>query len=166
MSDETKKTEKTPKAGKKSRAKKKAPERQAPLTVRLNNPGAIEKPSSFTWQGQADVQQHSRFCTFESPEMGARAMLKVLATYRRRYNRRTVESVIKRWAPAVENYTEGYIKRVCRDAVIDRTTQISIPHYPRVAWAMAIVEAGYEAFPLEVFEEGMKLAEPIRWHRG
>ena len=137
-----------------------------PLTVRLNNPGAIETPSTFKWQGQSNVQRHSRFCSFDSPEMGARAMIKILATYRRRYKIHTIEDIIHRWAPSVENHTEGYIKRVCQDADIERDSKLRISEYPKVAWGMSIVEAGYAAFPLEVFEKGMKLAEPVRWYHG
>ncbi len=78
--------------------------------IRNKNPGNIRHGG--LWQGLAEVQSDSAFCTFESMEWGVRALLKVLQTYGRNHGLKTVHAVITRWAPPVENDTGEYVAHV------------------------------------------------------
>lgn len=71
-----------------------------PISERNNNPGNIRFPGG-----------HS-FRTFETPEDGIRAMAWQLGRYFRRDKIDTVEGLISKWAPSIENDTAGYIKAV------------------------------------------------------
>jgi len=80
-----------------------------PLGVRLNNPGNIEHGQE--WKGLAPAT-HKRFCSFEGPEWGIRAIHKTLQTYQNVHNLTTIRQFINRWAPSVENDTESYVEHV------------------------------------------------------
>lgn len=78
-----------------------------PRGIRNNNPGNIEK-NSIIWQGTKIAQTDDRFVTFETPEYGIRAMVKVLLTYQRKHGIKTLEGVFNRYAPKEENNTSAY----------------------------------------------------------
>lgn len=86
--------------------------KKLPRGIRNNNPGNIEW--SDPWQGLQPVGKRTdpRFCQFESPAYGIRAMARTLITYQDKHNIRTVTAAINRWAPPVENNTGAYIKAV------------------------------------------------------
>jgi hypothetical protein len=85
-----------------------------PFGIRINNPGNLEQTNPRTpWQGRvADyaLTQH-RFEEFENPVKGLRALNRDLIT---KYDRGldTVKKIITVYAPATENNTKAYIKRV------------------------------------------------------
>jgi len=79
---------------------------------RNNNPGNIDR-NATVWKGMSDVQPDVRFIRFNTPEYGIRALAKTLLTYNKKYGLCTVEQIIDRWAPPVENDTGAYIARVC-----------------------------------------------------
>ena len=91
---------------------------------RNRNPGNIDR-NATAWQGLAPVQSDSRFCVFNRPEDGIRALCKVLLSYYRKHGLKTVTGIVNRWAPPVENDSGAYIAHVSRilgvgeDAVID-----------------------------------------------
>lgn len=95
-----------------------------PLGVRNRNPGNL-RPSAEPWVGELRPPDERGYCRFDTPENGIRAMAKNLLAYQRKHNLRTVERIIARWAPGVENDTEAYIKHVCaqtgwrRDELLD-----------------------------------------------
>ncbi|MDE9591255.1 structural protein, partial [Xenorhabdus bovienii] len=51
--------------------------------LRNNNPGNIDHNPANKWQGQLphDLSIEKRFCRFESPEYGIRALIKLLINY-------------------------------------------------------------------------------------
>lgn len=98
-----------------------------PLGIRLNNPGNIEWGSS-SWQGlvpksksmyfKIGSKQQKRFCQFENPVMGIRAIAVTLITY---YDHRKADDgskidtplkIVERWAPSVENNVSAYAKQI------------------------------------------------------
>lgn len=85
-----------------------------PRGVRLNNPGNLEHGDP--WQGLATDQPDERFCKFNSPAWGFRALAVVLCTYQDKHAVRTIAQAITKWAPGNENDTGAYITAVCRDA--------------------------------------------------
>lgn len=99
---------------------------------RNNNPGNIDFNTKITWVGQLgreivpDGETYSpRFCRFDTPEHGIRAIAKILRTYIHEHDCKTVSDFITRWAPPTgpedradvpENDTKSYI-----DAVLQST---------------------------------------------
>lgn len=77
---------------------------------RLNNPGGIVQ-SSVKFMGET-TSTDPRFKAFVSPTMGIRALARVLVTYFNVRGLNTVEEIINRWAPPVENDTGSYVKDV------------------------------------------------------
>lgn len=74
-----------------------------PRGVRNRNPGNIDFNPANHWVGQIGKEPGSRFCLFDTPENGIRALRKLLHTYYNKHGLHTVASIIKRWAPEVEN---------------------------------------------------------------
>lgn len=92
--------------------------------IRNNNPGNIDfNATQFErdkWEGELGIEDHpsARFTTFISPEYGIRAMCKILLTYHHKRKANdgsaidTVQEVIDRWAPPIENDTDAYANAV------------------------------------------------------
>ncbi len=85
--------------------------------IRNNNPGNIERGAK--WQGLAvrsdmtpEQRRETRFCVFRAPSWGIRALVKIVKTYERKYSLDTVQDIINRWAPPVENDTSSYVDQV------------------------------------------------------
>ncbi|MBK8246192.1 MAG: hypothetical protein IPK85_02115 [Gemmatimonadetes bacterium] len=114
-----------------------------PLSIRLNNPGAIRQ-SSVQWAGMAP-EQDGPFVRFATPEAGIMAMSKNLDSYARRHGLTSIEGIVNRWAPPSENNTNGYVKRVADAMGVDPTQPLNLSD-PAVKSAlmeaMATVEAG------------------------
>lgn len=99
--------------------------KQLPRGYRNNNPGNIEWGSP--WQGLINRQHATdpRFCQFNDPASGVRAIVVTLMTYFDKRKARdgskidTIREVIERWAPPVENHTKNYINNVSRLLDID-----------------------------------------------
>lgn len=91
---------------------------------RNNNPGNIDRTTQ-KWAGMSEPQTDIRFVCFNTSEDGIRALAKVLLTYYRKHNLRSVRNIIDRWAPPKENDTESYATHVATilgvepDAVIN-----------------------------------------------
>lgn len=83
-----------------------------PRGIRNNNPGNIELGQK--WQGLSAKQTDGRFCQFDNPVMGIRAIMKILLTYQRKYKLMTVKAIIGRWAPAFENDVDSYAMAVSK----------------------------------------------------
>ncbi|AGH98930.1 structural protein P5 [Micavibrio aeruginosavorus] len=86
---------------------------QKPRGIRNNNPGNIRR-SNDPWQGLAKEQNDREFFMFKSAVYGIRALARLLITYQDKYGLCTIEMIITRWAPAVENNTKAYIQSVAR----------------------------------------------------
>lgn len=129
---------------------------------RNNNPGNIDYNPRNPWQGQLphDPKIESRFCRFQSPEYGIRAIYKLLQTYQTKYGLSSVKAIINKYAPPNENNTGGYINRAAADIGIgindhlntkDKKTGIAL------ATAIVGVELGYQPYGTDVFEKAWGL---------
>ena len=88
--------------------------------IRNNNPGNIRH--GIDWDGlDEDQSKDEEFSQFSTPEYGIRAMFKILKTYDNKYNLNTIEGIINRWAPPIENDTESYIDFVSSKVGKDRS---------------------------------------------
>tara|TARA_B110000503_G_C7095542_1_gene391429 strand:+ start:316 stop:1413 length:1098 start_codon:yes stop_codon:yes gene_type:complete len=133
-------------------------------SVRNNNPGNIDR-NKIKWEGMADDQKSdSRFVVFKTPELGARAMAKVLRNYQTRYNLNTVSGIISRWAPPSENNTKSYTATVAKAAGVTINQTIDIVNdktlLSKIMTAMIKVEGGNDAvkhFTPDVIKAGIEL---------
>lgn len=128
--------------------------------VGLNNPGNI-KIGTDKWEGLSLEQPDSVFHKFESPEMGLRAMAKILQTYKNKHNIDTVASVINRWAPPTENDTNSYSAFVAArmgigvDDTIDLSSSSTLQELMK---AMVFLEQGGNPYEDDQIVTGMRLA--------
>ena len=83
--------------------------------LRNNNPLNIRRGPS-RWMGSRDEVQDLRFCEFKEMRWGFRAAFRLMWTYWKVYNRRTIAAIIERWCPPTDaqNDTGAYIVSVCR----------------------------------------------------
>lgn len=81
------------------------------------------RTSNIDWQGK--TTPFKGFESFETPEAGARAMFKNLASYAKATPNMTLEGAIAKWAPPSENKTKNYIEFVAKNAGIDKETLLS-----------------------------------------
>lgn len=81
---------------------------------RNHNPLNIRK-SCDTFQGELPPheQTDAQFKQFKSDTWGLRAAFRILHGYNTRHHLFTVEELISRWAPPLENLTRKYINDVC-----------------------------------------------------
>lgn len=86
------------------------------LGIRSNNPGNIVK-SSIQWQGKVNCP--GRFECFQSMYWGVRALAINLQSYYFNRGLTTVNEIISRWAPPIENDTGAYIRFVSGRMGID-----------------------------------------------
>ncbi|MBF4328050.1 structural protein P5, partial [Vibrio anguillarum] len=74
--------------------------------IRNNNPANIED-NGTPWRGR--MGNDGRFIIFDSPVNGIRALARILNTYKVKHGLNTIEGIINRFAPPVENDTNSYI---------------------------------------------------------
>ncbi|MBQ8367231.1 MAG: structural protein P5 [Alistipes sp.] len=127
--------------------------------LRNRNPGNIRR-SAVHFRGEVTPSRDAEFKEFSSMAYGYRAMFVVLDSYRRRYGRNTIRTMIERYAPPTENFTDGYVRFITRrtgiaqDEVLDtRSPRDMIPVVAAMseiengtAPVMADIEAGWELF--------------------
>lgn len=129
--------------------------------LRNNNPGNLDHRDSVKWNGELpfDADIEPRFCRFESPVFGIRALCKVLLTYQRKYKVCTIAGIVLRWAPAVENNTKAYIESVAKACGIKSDQTILIESYLEpLAKAIIHHENGSQPYPDETIRAAVKLA--------
>lgn len=133
-----------------------------PRGIRNNNPLNIVKGQN--WKGERHPQTDSRFEEFESMQYGIRAGFKLLRNYITGFNGlspkiNTIDSIIKRWAPAHENNTESYITQVCQLSGLNRYQRIAFGDRKKmvdIVNAMIYVENG-QFIDRSVIESGYDL---------
>jgi len=129
--------------------------------VRNCNPGNIDYNPVNQWQGQLkpDPAIEKRFARFDTAENGIRALGKLLLTYQRKHGLKTVKAIISRWAPAVENDTDAYVRAVEVNTGTRPGADVDLTLAPVMAgFVKAIIHhenAGY-AYPDAVLAEGVR----------
>ena len=95
-----------------------------PRGIRNNNPGNIELTQSL-WKGEIPQLQNTdgRFKQFYSYTYGVRAAIINLRSYFKK-GICTPRQIISRWAPPLENNTEGYIRFVAEYIGKDENTTL------------------------------------------
>lgn len=123
-----------------------------PRGLRNNNPGNIRR-SAVRYKGECAEGDGDGFRRFESMAYGYRAMFVLLHTYALRYGSHTIEAMISRYAPPLENDTQAYIRRVSRSAGVDARAAVDTTDgivMPRIVGAMSAVENGIPADEADV----------------
>mgnify|MGYP000954872012 FL=1 len=134
---------------------------ELPRGVRNNNPGNIDFNPANKWQGRVLPSRDPRFETFETPEMGIRALARLLITYQDKHGLDTVAEYFARYAPSGENDTPAYVTRVCRDLGVEPDEAIDVHEYATMrALVVAIIahECRNYAYPPAVVDKGLALA--------
>lgn len=128
--------------------------------VRNNNPGNIRHGSS-DWQGMSKDQPDEEFVKFDSPAYGVRAVGKILLNYQTRHKLNTVQGIINRWAPPVENDTKSYVKAVAEHLGVSPTDKLDLKSNPemlrKLIEAITNHENGYQPYDPEVLDEGIAM---------
>lgn len=115
----------------------------APLTIRYNNPGAIEyKPWLEKYGGSRGP--NGRYAQFPDAESGYRAMEGLLGAYRDKHGLNSVSGIINRWAPpnVDNNSTAGYVAHVSKALGVAPDAALPAEMTGKLAEAMAAYEAG------------------------
>jgi len=99
-----------------------------PRGIRNHNPGNIRR-SADAWQGLAKDQNDAEFFQFVEPKYGIRAIARLLIAYQDRIGLRTVEGIISRWAPPVENQTSAYVAHVAAALGVGPTEPLDVHDY-------------------------------------
>lgn len=131
-----------------------------PRGIRNNNPGNIRHGDK--WRGLADKQTDASFCVFKAPEWGLRALVKILRNYQTKHGLKTVESIINRFAPQIENDTSSYILSVCQ--VLDVKPRDVIDVFESgimINLLKAVIrhENGIQPYSDEVLKKSLELAD-------
>lgn len=112
----------------------------APLSTRLNNPGAIKFDPANKWQGQ--VGQQGGFVQFDTPANGQRAQQKLIAN-QIRGGFDTPLAWAQHYAPASDgNDPTAYAQTVAKGLGIGINDKIPMSAVPKMAALSAGVEAG------------------------
>jgi len=131
-----------------------------PRGYRNNNPLNI-RHNADVFQGETKGNDKS-FKTFSTMPYGYRAAFVTLATYLSRgWN--TIEKIISRWAPPIENDTEKYIANVEKWSGVPRNKVLTAANgadYVMIVSAMSAVENGVTADINQIIE-GFNLQSKI-----
>ena len=117
---------------------------------RNNNPLNI-RISSNNWKGEIKPSADGSFCQFTTMAYGFRAAMVCIRTYIRKYDLRTLQEIINRWAPWDDgNNPSRYAQKVIdtwpdvfptKETTVDYTNKEQMC---KLVYAMAIVENGSE----------------------
>lgn len=128
--------------------------------IRNNNPGNIRK-SKDKWQGLADSQPDREFFTFKSPTWGIRALARLLIAYQDKYDLCTINRIIDRWAPPVENNTKAYAQAVAKSTGFEPNQVLDLHQFEYLEpLVKAIIkhENGVQPYSDEQITKGLVLA--------
>lgn len=126
-----------------------------PKGVRNNNPLNIKEDKRNNWSGS--VGSAGGFVQFITPVYGIRAAAKLLRNYRDMYGINTIEGVIKKWAPKIENNTAAYIKSVSQKTNIEPDAVLSDSGYLAVIEAMIYHENGQQPYNDTTIQTGFSM---------
>lgn len=129
--------------------------------VRNHNPGNIRRVDGQVWKGQSASQTDPDFVQFDDPVYGIRALTVLLLNYYRWYGLNTVEQIINRWAPSVENDTTEYVRVVAMRMGVAPDKALDL--YKRntlrsLVTAIIWVETGGYEYSADVIEHGVSMA--------
>ncbi|MGF1855337.1 structural protein [Vibrio anguillarum] len=123
--------------------------------IRNNNPANIED-NGTPWRGR--MGNDGRFIIFDSPVNGIRALARILNTYKAKHGLNTIEGIINRFAPPVENDTNSYIAHAEKVVGVPRNMPLSPDKYPSLIKVIIKHENGVQPYSDEVINAGIAAA--------
>jgi hypothetical protein len=118
-------------------------DRPVPRGIRNNNAGNIRYNVHNKWAGQSGCDDLG-FCEFTTPELGLRALWKLLMNYHTFGQCDTIAQVVNKWAPDNENNTIAYVSEVSRSMNIPADATLDFPtDIPALMRGIIIQENGY-----------------------
>lgn len=93
--------------------------------IRNNNPFNIKKGSQG-WKGETKFNSDPVFCRFSNINYGIRAGILLLLNGYLRKGYKTVDAIIKRYAPSTENNTTSYIAYILNNSPIFPSQEICV----------------------------------------
>lgn len=129
--------------------------------IRNNNPGNIRKGEEWNGLDKEKTKAERDFCVFKDVVYGIRALCKVLLNYDRFYNINTVQGIITRYAPALENDTTRYTEYVCKKLNVDKKQKLDLTNPDimiELIKALITYENGGNPYTDAQIRKGMSLA--------
>jgi len=110
--------------------------------LRNNNPLNIRINARNKWVGKVYDNKDGAFEQFESMRYGIRAAAVLIGSYYHAQKLTSIQDIVRRWAPPIENDTNGYIGQVCELTGYGGREKLRTFQLPDVLFAMAIIESG------------------------
>lgn len=133
--------------------------KQPPRGIRNNNPGNIDHNNANKWRGELVVDKaiEARFCRFDTPQNGIRALAKLLTNYQKIHGLNTVAKIISRWAPSNENNTRAYINGVAKalDVAPDQVITLDTNTLTKLVKAIIQHENGQQPYSEQIIAQGI-----------
>lgn len=133
---------------------------RTPRGIRNNNPFNLRHGPS-AWRGLAQEQRDEAFCQFIAPEWGIRAGLILLKNYQAKYGLWTIEKMINRFAPPVENNTTAYVRAVAKEVGVPAKARVNVNDV-ETAYKMAVAiishENGQQPYTRDTLMKAISLA--------
>jgi hypothetical protein len=101
-----------------------------PRGIRNRNPGNIDYHAANKWAGLATPPSDGRFCIFQEDQFGIRALAKLLCLYQSKHGCSTIQKIVNRWAPPVENNTNAYVNAVAKQVGVEPDAAIDLSADP------------------------------------
>ena len=132
-----------------------------PRGIRNNNPGNIDWNKNNKWVGQLEhvASIEPRFCRFDTPEHGIRALAKLLYNYQRKSGIQNIAGIVIKYAPPAENKTKAYIDHVGKMCGVDPYATVdvkSILH--KLVPAIIEHENGQQPYTEQQIDAGIQMA--------
>jgi len=132
-----------------------------PRGIRNCNPCNVIRDRT-PWRGMSkDQSADARFIVFDSPVWGIRAACEILINYQLRHGLHTVQTIINRWAPPVENDTGAYIVAVAKALSVAPNDAIDVlkpETLNMLVRAIILHENGQQPYDDLTIETGVHLA--------
>jgi len=123
--------------------------------IRNNNPGNIRYHAGNEWRGQ--VGNDGSFSIFDTPSSGIRALAKTIFNYEKFYNLATVEGIISRWAPSIENNTTSYVSSVASRLGVEPDQLLNLGQVmPELVKAIIYHENGSQPYTDQTIRQGVR----------
>lgn len=128
-----------------------------PRGIRNNNPLNIRYNAANDWQGQTGTD--GEYAIFSHSKYGIRAAAKLLNKYYQGYGLTTINEIVNRWAPTIENNTQSYVNAVANKLNVNANEPLLWPTYANaLIKAMIHHENGIQPYTDSQVNEGIGLA--------
>lgn len=135
--------------------------KKTPRGIRNCNPGNIRHGENWEGLHPYSNELDKAFCVFISAKYGIRALCKILMNYNKLYGINTIQGIINKYAPPVENETDYYIRHVSQKLGVSPVEPINVLR-PDVMYllisAIILHENGIQPYTEEEIRGGMLLA--------